>query len=1219
MRAMLAYLALRPNQPVSRDELTTALWPETDETAGRSRLRKAIWKLRQILDSAGTTIVISVTQRTITLICSPDAVDAVEFKRLVTVSRGDQEALREAVDLYKGDLLPDITDEWVERDRYHCQALFLRATKQLVALLISKQAAETALAYARRAVELDPTDEEASYLFMQAALISGQTAAALARYDVLSRTLTNDLGVTPSSEVLALFDQIRSLSAYEQARESAASHILPTDEFAVDPVPLTARTPERLQLLNSVRRTGAGRSVAVIITGPAGVGKTRLANAVIADAHLEGLQVYKGRCSDVPNPPPYHPIVEALWPKLSCATSEQSPALAALLSTLLPQARQRKKKLTAVGSFDAALISENLLRILPLIDDPPVLLVLDDIHRADHATWSWLISLLQRLADFHVCAVLTARTGETEDQDQRVAQLVAAGAQAMPLGPLDAVGVRTLVSAALGVPRAPSVLWRMLLRYTGGNPLQILEAVRLLRGHGLLRYSGDTWTIDANASEVLAKLTFTQVSALVKERVDLLPETARDILSAAAVFGMESSPDLLRSLVRLPEHRFFLHVDRLIRHRLLIGRDNGAKLRFPHEEIRKAVLEQITPIRRRWLHARAASLVARTGTSRPEDLYWHYHGAGDILGALSAASDAGDNSYAVGEHHSAIAWYERALTALDHTHEAANLPVRLRLQLKLEAALDKHGDRPRQLFVLELAAEAARVADHQAEFCEALIRRSLCLTRMNRRSEAVEVARRAAELAHERSDLFREAHAHRATALAHETDDAKAVEFFKKALGLFRQLGTTTEESLVYSELATAYDRLGNRAAALTALDKAATLVPHDDRIRAFLVARRASALLWTGRLSETYAALQESLMLLRRQGDRIGEARTLRVLSDAHVQSGRYRDALAAAGQGLQIAKKANDARLIAGILNALLSGVYRRLGLIHRAQTAFAVIVDLMSDDPHLRLRAMFEDSLATVYLHAGLLNQAHTLGQRALVNAVAVHDEGYVSSEAHLHLAHVLVELGKADAAREHLLSSLAYHRSSGELPYLAFGTALFAQVAVDLGNHQEAQCYLRESIRVLHRIDMLQDSHMVYWLHGYVWKKLGFARQAGRAFRNAYAELSRIAASLGAPLRRRFLALPFQRRILEAVGMEPVVMLPNTTISGPGAGFLSADSSGIRSASTRRQAVLQALSDPTGRPNRRTLAAAFGVTPRTITNDIAALRRAGHQIVTPKAVH
>jgi DNA-binding SARP family transcriptional activator len=695
VRSLLAYVALRPGDLVSRAELAAALWPESDEGTTRQRLRNTVWKLRLALRPFISPLPVSVTEDSVAFTWPRDSVDVNRFKHLITTSGGDQDALREAIDLYDGDLLADVDDEWVSHDRYHCQALFLRAIKQLVGALISGGAGATAMQYAVRGVNMDPTDEELSYAFMQAAVLAGQPAAALAQYDTFARALKSDVGIAPAPHVRALSEEIGH-SLRDRARTYTNDLLLPIDQLGKerDRTRLTGRTIERQQLLEAVRRTQEGHGTAIVITGAAGVGKTALAEAIVRDVHEKGIQVYKARCSDIANPPPYHVVVEALWPELSMASVEQSPVLTALLPTLLPRANRRRTDLLGAESFDAALISESLLRVLPSLDDPPVLLMFDDVHRADHATWVWLMSLLRRLTNFHVCMILTARTGETDDQDQLVSQLISAGAEAISLEPFGPDQIRTLISTVLETPRSLVSLCRAISRYIGGNPLQILEAIRLLKGRGLLRLSGGTWTMETRAPEMLAALATSHVNTLVKGRLVLLPDATRNVLSAAAVFGMEITSEQLRGLSGLSHRRFLIHVERLISQRLLICETNGV-LRFPHEEIRNAVLDRVSFVRRRLLHVRAAQLLAQAKSARPEDLWWHYEGAGDSIGALSAATNAGDSSYALGEHASAIGWYDRALAILSGNDMVDDPRARLTLELKLEAALSQHGDRPR--------------------------------------------------------------------------------------------------------------------------------------------------------------------------------------------------------------------------------------------------------------------------------------------------------------------------------------------------------------------------------------------------------------------------------------------------------------------------------------------------------------------------------------------
>jgi DNA-binding SARP family transcriptional activator/tetratricopeptide (TPR) repeat protein/GTPase SAR1 family protein len=1218
-RTILAYLALRAGTSSSREDVAASVWPECDQTTSSARLRQALWHLRRALNPLRQVLSLDTASNMLFVSCSLEIVDALRFRDLVVAHFEEEAQLREALALYEGDLLQDMTGEWVEHERYHFRALFLRAVKQLISLLLSRGAATEALPFAHRAVTLDTLDEEATYLLMEAAAKAGKPAIALAQYDTLARGLITELGVTPGQQVAALYQRIRAnLPAFTEDRIDT----MPV-RVSADPEPLyglTGRVSERSRLLNALDRTRRGYSAAFVLTGPAGVGKTRLAEAIVAEARARGLLVCKGRCSETKNPPPYHSIVEALWPQIvSIPAPLQSPALGPLLSRIRARSKGRRARASvSVQNFDAALITESLLRLLSSPGQAPLLLFIDDVHRADHATSTWLSILLARLSELQVCVILTARTGETEDQEQLVAQLAAGGAEVLALQPLDQLEMRALISSVLGTSNLPRVLSTAIRRYVGGNPLQILEAIRLLKDRRLLQLSDAGWITDPEAPEVLATFASAHVRALVDQRIALLPEATRNVLAGAAILGMDINPTHLRSLVATPARQVLRHVDRLIRLRLLMSSPE-AMLHFPHEEIRNTVLDQISAVHRQWLHASAAHILSRDASTRPEDLYWHYEGGGDPGGALAAAIAAGDGALVVGEHESSVMWYDRALAIFANSRLIADSVRQLAIELKLESALDGHGDRPRQLHVLESVIAAATRAGHNAEACEALIRRSLCLTRMNQRDAALEAARQATDLAHRQSDLIREARAYRAMGLAYENfDDAQNILFLGKALRLFRQLGTKAEESTTLSELATAYDRLGNHTAALRALDRAATLVTADDRSRALLVARRAAAYLWTGRLSETYTAIQESLALHRHSGDRIGEARTLRILADAHGVAGRYREALSTAGRALKIARQANDTRLVSSILNSLIASVYSRLGLVQRANAAFSRLLTLLGTDSHVWYRALYEDSLSIAYLHAGLWEEARLWAERALATASMLDREWYASTEARLHLAHALLELREPASAKRHLLISLRYHRSTGDLPYQVFEAALLAVAAIDLGDTVEGDRFLRDSIRLLHRVDVLQDAHVLHWLHGHVWSRLGAQRQAARAFRAAYAELNRVAAPLGAPLRRRFLALPFQRRILEAVGMEPVRMFPQTNVSSA-AGPLSPDPSGIRSASVRRQAVLQALSDPTGRPNRRTLAAAFGVTPRTITNDIAALRRAGHQIVTPKTVH
>lgn len=1222
--SLLAYLALRPNIPVSRETLIEALWPEAISPDLR-RLRQAVWKLRKLITPVGSGLTIETTLvGALVLHCDPLAIDAIRFNHFVTAKDDSEASLRAAVDLYKGDLLTGWTDEWINRPRLEFQVRFLEAVKQMAATLMSNGAAAEALTFAREAVNADPADEDANYIFMRAADACRKPAAALAQYDIHLRALEDLDSLPPAVHLEALANELRLRGRASRSRSS----ITAASAIQIESLPLVERRDEHARLLHLLDRGIGGGNGALFITGPAGIGKTRLIAAAVAEARLRGFTIYKGECPDVPNPPLWLPVVEALHEPLKAAISDGQSPILAVLQPDRRDTRQRNRRIRQFGPgvlpIHSSLVAEELFGLLQLRAQRPALFVVENIERADEATIVWLDLLLRRIREFQVCTILTARTGDQDQHALRIAHIVEASSDIVRLHPLTRAGARRLIATALRVEDPPQLLCDAMWHHIGGNPLSILRAITVLQTQEILRPSAHGWMVKADVPDALAVFASSHIKRMVQQQLRTLPESTREVLAAAAIIGGDVLIDHLQRLTGLGRQRFLAELDILFRQGLLVSRARGL-LRFTHEEVRHAVLDDTTPPRRHALHGQVAVLLSSLGdAARPEYLFWHSEAAGDFERAAEAATAAGDHCYALGEHPAAITWYERALEAFSHEIRAGDVGRRLDTELKLEAALNQHGDRQRQIDVLGRVLREAGAAGYHNQLCEASIRCSLCLTRMNRRTDAIQAAERGLVIARRWSDGYRQARAHRALGLAYDvSDDLATVRHLTSAVRLFRRLKASADESITLSELAITYDRLGQQTNALRSLNRAVTLLPQTDPARAALRGRQGSLLLWQGRLTEALGVLQEALMVSEKVGHRVDQARTLRVLHDAYCLAGRYREALAAAGQAWRIATQARDARLLLMILNSLLGAVYARLGLIGRARNAFARMEHLLADDPESWYQPMAESSLADAYAESGQWSDARRWAERAIATANAPNRHGGSSilAGAQQTLGQALLELGSPDLAIEPLLKARAHFRAVGELIREAHITALLGIAASDYGDRVGASSYLHESIRLMHQIDRELDLRHIHYLHGRLWERLEAPTKAMRAYRTAHSRLLQIAAGI-APraigdrmpsLRRHFLNLPLNKRIIEAAtrGMRQVPQVMPAILAlrpwGP-----NGNGSRANRIAARRKAILRAFGSSAKRVTRHDLAVALGVTPRTITNDLAALRRAGHQV-------
>jgi predicted ATPase/DNA-binding SARP family transcriptional activator len=220
--ALLAYLAYYPYRSHPRTELIELLWPECDPEVGRHNLRQALFSLRRQFEpcvsgaSPPPGVVIVADRVSVQLNLAAVTTDVAQFEaslRLAARSGSRIEAvqsLTEAVELYRGDLLPGCCEGWVLTERQRLAEAFLQALSQLI--LRSEQAGDLrdALQWARRAVAADPLREEGHHALIRLLAATGQSGAALRQYRDLEHLLAEQLGAAPAVETRTLAQQIRS-------------------------------------------------------------------------------------------------------------------------------------------------------------------------------------------------------------------------------------------------------------------------------------------------------------------------------------------------------------------------------------------------------------------------------------------------------------------------------------------------------------------------------------------------------------------------------------------------------------------------------------------------------------------------------------------------------------------------------------------------------------------------------------------------------------------------------------------------------------------------------------------------------------------------------------------------------------------------------------------------------------------------------------------------
>lgn len=343
-----------------------------------------------------------------------------------------------------------------------------------------------------------------------------------------------------------------------------------------------------------------GTGAVVLVTGPAGIGKTRLLEALADEAATAQVPVVWGRC-------PAEQGVPALWPWRRVLDSLG----AAAPSTGVPEgsaAAATPEDTAAVRLLFAAGVTDALLAAAPRA----LVVILEDLHWADSASLDLLRHLAADVRRLRLLVVASARDGENEALDRAVSSLVPLpGVELVPLSPLTVAGVAAFLSAAAGQVVPPDTV-AVVHEHSGGNPLYVRTLARVL-GPELLAPAPDRDELSARLSGS------TQVRQLVASILSPLATPVRDLLRVASVLGEEVDPELLAEVAELPLREVEEHLDAAGAVGLVEELpDSTGRRRFVHALVRDGVVADLTSSARRRLHARAAVVLEPLAAQRSD-------------------------------------------------------------------------------------------------------------------------------------------------------------------------------------------------------------------------------------------------------------------------------------------------------------------------------------------------------------------------------------------------------------------------------------------------------------------------------------------------------------------------------------------------------------------------------------------------------------------------
>ncbi|OBG55281.1 MULTISPECIES: adenylate/guanylate cyclase domain-containing protein [unclassified Mycobacterium] len=384
-------------------------------------------------------------------------------------------------------------------------------------------------------------------------------------------------------------------------------------------------------------RSMSGRGCVVCVAGPPGIGKTRLADEVVAMASRRGVEVSSVYCESHTSDVPFL-VAAGLLREAARITELDDEAARAQVRAGLPDASDedvlllydlmgirdpetppptihpdaRRRRLTA------------LINSLSLNRTQPVLYVIEDAHWIDEVSDSMLAEFLTVIPQTPSMVLITYRP------DYHGALARVPGTQTISLAPLSDSETAALLDELLGSDPSVSGIKALVAERAGGNPFYAQEMIHELAERGVLEGERGEFTCSTDVADVTVPAS---LQATIAARIDRLDPDAKQTLNAAAVIGSRFTPELLAAVGNAPA------LDALLSAALIdqVRFTPGAEFAFRHPLIRAVAYESQLKSDRAEMHGRlAAAIEAREPESADQNaalIAEHLEAAGDLRGA----------------------------------------------------------------------------------------------------------------------------------------------------------------------------------------------------------------------------------------------------------------------------------------------------------------------------------------------------------------------------------------------------------------------------------------------------------------------------------------------------------------------------------------------------------------------------------------------------------
>lgn len=587
--------------------------------------------------------------------------------------------------------------------------------------------------------------------------------------------------------------------------------------------PFAGREAEFALIARALDEAREGRGAAILVSGEAGIGKSRLCEEAAAEARDAGFMCVTGRCDEIGAGPALDPFVEVLEALARAQPpgelEERLGAAADAIARVAPGVQDLRDgpaptpETTSDGGR-RVLFNGIAAFIERCAEVQPLLIFLEDLHWAGETALSLLQHIARRLEETPVVVLATYRDAGVAEAPAlaRTIEALSRGqlATEIALGPLTADGVRVMLGQfSPFAPHHRTVA--SIYQATGGNAFFVVEVTRHLHGEGRLVAPDGAWLLDQELGQDDVPRS---VRLVIERRVGKLSSTCQGVLAVAAVAGREFDYQLLEEVCKdggggtaIDAAGLLLAIDEARLAHLLeesgprdLPTGGAVAYAFVHELARQALLTGLSLARQQSLHQAVGAALERIHAANPRahaaEIAAHYRRAGhfaDPEKVIEHCLSAGQAAQAGFAHPEAVAHMQTALNLMiEHGAEPERIArVRVRMA-NLLSWLPEFVDGPQAMENLRAAEPVLVPLGDSRDLATLLAGMGSSLYYGGQCEKAMGYLRQAMEMAER---LGAEATWAGASALygmilvMHEGEIARGLELIERAADVTRRLG----------------------------------------------------------------------------------------------------------------------------------------------------------------------------------------------------------------------------------------------------------------------------------------------------------------------------------------------------------------------------------------------------------------------------------------------